>query len=83
MPTPKFKIGQSVYLKDDVDYYVASYNRQYDTYGNPRPRSITVIAIMTEECSGGTQIFYRFIQSSGWVAEIGLVSELPFLSENK
>ena len=58
---PKFELGQSVYLKDDVDYYIACHNKKYDTYGNPRPRSFTIITRLIEECEGGIQFFLSLI----------------------
>ena len=77
---PKFKIGQSVYLKDEVDYYRILHNQKYDTYGNPKPRNLTIIGIAMEECEGGIQIFYRFIQFANGIPEIALVSEFPNLN---
>lgn len=80
---PKFKIGQPVYIKDDVDHYIADHNKKYDTLGNPRPRSITVIGILIEECYSGIQISYRFVQLTILVPETALVSEIPNLNLEK
>jgi len=81
--TPKFKVGQAVFLKDDIDYYIACYNGNYDTYSNSRPRSITIVGILIEECSGGFQIHYKFALTTNWINEIALVSELPELIKGK
>ncbi len=82
IPTPKFKIGQSVYFKDEVDNYISRYNGKYDTYSNQKPSSSTIVGIMIEECSGGFQIHYKFALFSILVPEICLISELPELESN-
>lgn len=80
---PKFKIGQSLFFKDEVDHYVALHNGKYDTYSNQRPRSNTVVEIISSECDAGIQISYRFAMITILISELVLIEELPILTEKK
>jgi len=80
---PKFKIGQVLYIKDEVDYYVLLHNNKYDTYGNPRPHGITVVGILIEICEGGIQIFYKFSNINVSVPELVLLTEIPNLNKEE
>ncbi len=83
IPTPKFEVGQSVYLKEHVDNYVDNHNNKYDTYGNPKPASLVIVGIRLDGCPAGWQILYQFVLLTVFVNEIALVSELPNLNEVK
>lgn len=83
MKEPKFKIGQELYFKDEVNRYINNHNRKYESLGNPRPNKLTVTNISIEICEGGIQIFYKFALIDKIVPELVLMAELPELPKGE
>lgn len=59
MPEPKYKIGQYVYIAQEVKAYDEN-GLEYETYGSRKPSPFMIIGILQEECYAGTQIHYQF-----------------------
>lgn len=59
MPEPKYKIGQYVYIAQEVKGYDEN-GLNYESIGNSKPRPIMIVDILTETCYAGTQIHYGF-----------------------
>ena len=81
MPEPKYKIGQYVYIAQEVKAYNEN-GLNYESYGERKPLPFMITSILQETCYAGTQIHYQFRafgqQTSIWrMLEIELTDVPP------
>jgi hypothetical protein len=86
MPEPKFKIGDYVYIAQEVKAYNEN-GLFYESYGVHKPPPFMIIGILQEECYAGTQIHYQFrafgAQTTVWkMSEIEL-TDVPPIEKGK
>lgn len=80
IPTPKFKIGQRVYIKNDVDNFIERKKRSklnYEALKYLKPNTVTIIGVLlVEDHPDNFQVNYKLSQIDEWLLEASLTDRI-------